>query len=550
MTIEFNLEKYNNLVHPDLVNLGIHITAEQHKYDYADLFTHIKSLKNKKSKDQYINFVRNTADTDFWFFAYYILELPISHPYLIALAYRLQEHVNDPYLYLAAGRGCWKSTFLTIALSLWEVSKDPNITNVILSYERQMAIKQLRGVKRTAENCPKLGLIYPDIFYTSDDFRAKRTEKWNEYDGLFVKRSLNSSDPSWAGYGFVEGIPTGTHFKRLLVDDPVTLDNVATVDSIRKVDDGFKMLTGIKDKISGSITRVVTTRYDVQDLSKSIIEDQRYHHIIIPAEVTAEGIAQFDSIPVYLTREQLDDERTNYGDDKYAAQMLQNPTLGGGSALSIDWIRYYDSIPSNVNYYMLCDPAGSKSKRSDFSVFVVIAVSSDKQFFLVDMIRDKLDVYERFETLIELHKRYRPDAIYYEQQAMQSDIEVFDREMRTKGYFIHIDKYSSNIAGSKHRRIKDGLGGMFRKSEFLIPEHLYFQDRDLIEEFIQEEYSKYPNNRAHDDMLDAMSMITQVPITVPLPKDDEKKKTIIKEYNPLIINNHSGSWMSDFCETW
>lgn len=546
----FDINKYNTLTHPDLVRFGIHTPSIAHKYDYQKLMLHLLELEHKGNKKEYLSLVKQVAELDFWFFMYYVLDFPINHPYLVSLAYKLQDHINDPYLYLSAGRGSWKSTFLTIGLTLWETALDANMTTLIVSYQRQMANKQLSGIKRNVENIPLLSQLWGDIFYTSNDFRSKQTDKWNEYSGLFVKRSLNSSDPTFCAFGFIEGMPTGMHFRRIIVDDPVTLDNTATVESIDKVRNGFKMLTGLKDKVNGCYIRVATTRYDVNDLSKDIIANKRYFKIILPAEVNAEGQASFDSINCYMTRQALDQEREDYGDAYYAAQQLQNPTLGGGSALDSKWLDkcYYDTLPKTLNYYILIDPAGSKSKRSDFSVFVVVGVSPDKQFFLIDMVRDKLDVYERWNILKDLHKRYRPDAVYYEQQGMQSDLEVFDREMRADKYYITIDKYSSNVSGNKHRRIMS-LGAMFRKSEYFLPISIFYNGRDLIEEFIEEEYKKYPHNKAHDDMLDAMSMITQVSIIVP-EKSEEEKKTIYSNnhINPLSDTSHNGTWASDFCQ--
>jgi len=546
MPEQVHIEQYRAAVHPDLVKLGFHTPVENWKYDYPALFSHLKELKKTNPK-KYIQTVKQAAESDFWFFMFYVLDMPIFHPYLVSLAYEIQNNVNRPYLYLAAARGSWKSTFLTIGLSIWEVMLNPDVTAVILSYERQMAIKQLLGVKNQCERSHLLWVCWPDIFYSPQEFRSKQTERWNLYAGMFVKRSLKSSDPTFAAYGFIEGIPTGTHFNRLKIDDPVTLDNSATIDSIEKVRNGFKMLNGIKDRERFCRFDVATTRYDVNDLSKDILEDARYYHIVRPAEVDENGKAMFDGIPVFRSREDLDDERLSYGDAYYAAQMLQNPTLGGESSLDTDWIKNFSNVPDNLNYYIFCDPAGSKNKRADFSVFVVIGVSCDKQYYLIDMLRDKLDVYERFYALKDLHKRYRPEAVFYEIQGLNSDMEVFEREMHVDKYYMHIEKFSSNAANSKHRRIM-ALVAMFRKSEFLLPEYLYYDDRDLIQEFIEEEYKKYPNNRYHDDMLDCMSMITQCPVQIPDPVQVSKTASFSNSpYACSPDNRRRGTWATTFC---
>lgn len=535
---------YQEKTNPDLVKLGFHTPISDWKFDYDKLIEELEKIKHK-FPNKYRKVVREIAEQDFWFFMFYCLQMPIFHPYLVNVAYLLQEHSQDPYLYFAGARGSWKSTFMTIGLPLWETAKNSDTTNVILSYERQMAKKQLLGIKNQCERSPLLWECWPETFYSSAEFRSKLTDNWNINTGLFVKRGLKSSDPTFVAYGFIEGIPTGFHFNRLIIDDPVTLDNTATVESIEKVNMAFKMLNGIKDRERKTIVRVVTTRYDVNDLSKQILSDTRYFHIVRPSEVNKEGKACFDGIPVFRSREELDDERISFGDAYYAAQMLQDPTIGGDDSFDPAWIKFYTGIPDGCFYYIFVDPAGSKNKKSDFSVFVVIAVSADRQFFLIDMIRDKLDVFERFEKLKYLHQKYKPEGVWYEIQGMNSDLEVFEREMRTQKYYMALEKFSSNEQNAKRRRIL-ALVAMIRKGEFLLPEELYYDNRNLIDEFIEEEYKKYPNNRFHDDMLDCMSFITQCPIAIPEKVEDKVK--IEKGVSYLQFENKKKTtWATQFC---
>jgi predicted phage terminase large subunit-like protein len=195
---------------------------------------------------------------------------------------------------------------------------------------------------------------------------------------------------------------------------------------------------------------------------------------------------------------------------------------------------------------MFVDPAQSKNKRADYTTICVIGVSEDGQSFLIDMARDRIDVFERFELLTAYHKSYKPEVIWYEIQGLNSDVEVIEREMQKRNYYMVIEKFSTNLNNSKHRRIMT-LGGLMRRGEFLIPRELMYGGRDMIEEFVNEEYTKYPNNRYHDDMLDCMAMHTSVKVTAP----EHDKETPQLELKDIRLGSwwkgeSQGSWMTGF----
>ena len=109
MSTKLDISLYRQRTHPDLVRLGFHTPVEAWKYDYPSLIAHLEKLKTKSPK-QYYKAVNEVGEDDLWFFMFYVLDMPIFHPYLVSLAYEIQNNVNRPYLYLAAARGSWKST--------------------------------------------------------------------------------------------------------------------------------------------------------------------------------------------------------------------------------------------------------------------------------------------------------------------------------------------------------------------------------------------------------------------------------------------------------
>ena len=537
----FNTSSFLQEARPELIRLGIHST--DFKYDYEALALELSDIKKKNYK-AYLKQVRTISEDDFYFFAWYVLGLPLVHPYLMARCYELQGYIDEQYLFILAARDHYKSVLNTIAMPLWEVSRDPNITIAVLSFQRDKSIAQTMSIKQIAEQNELLKAAWSDIFYA----RKQDANKWNLYSGLYVKRTSTVKEPTFSAWGLIENSPVSMHFDRIIVDDPVTIDNSATTEQIEKVRSAYRMIGGLgtrRVKI-----RTITTRYDVNDISADILKDSRYKKIIIAGEVDKDGNGKIGGIPVYKTREELDNIREDFGDAFYCGQILQDPTASKERGLDLDWLTYYDTPPTTMTKYLLCDPAGSKNKSSDSTVMAVIGCSPQRQFYLLDMIRDKLDVYERFQMLKELYIEHDPYDCYYEVQALNSDLEVFDREMEREKFFFLISKFSSNVNNSKRKRIM-ALGALMRKRNFLIPRELYYTDitgveRELISEFINEEYTKFPHNKAHDDMLDCMAMIQKIDVIFPEETEEPVIKTDARKHPAFARNEKGTSWQSSF----
>ena len=91
-----------------------------------------------------------------------------------------------------------------------------------------------------------------------------------------------------------------------------------------------------------------------------------------------------------------------------------------------------------MNIYLLVDPANEKKKTSDYTVMEVIGLAPDNNYYLIDAIRDRLNLTERTEKLFQFHRKYRPLKTGYEKYGMQSDIEHMKYVMEQKNYRFDI----------------------------------------------------------------------------------------------------------------
>lgn len=193
-------------------------------------------------------------------------------------------------------------------------------------------------------------------------------------------------------------------------------------------------------------------------------------------------------------------------------------------------LRYWKHLdPGLLNRYILVDPANSKKSTADYTTIFVFGVGEDHNYYWLEMIRDRLNPSERIQTIIGLHRKWKPLKVGYEEYGMVADTFHINEEMNRKNYrfsLLSLGKIGPHRALSKPDRIR-GLLPILRSSQFWMPEHqttklLSKESVDMVEVFLETELKKYPNC-SHDDMLDVISRLTdpELKIEYPLPQEEE-----------------------------
>jgi len=94
-----------------------------------------------------------------------------------------------------------------------------------------------------------------------------------------------------------------------------------------------------------------------------------------------------------------------------------------------------------VNYYLTVDLAISEKDRSDYSVFMVSAVDSDKKIYIVDVIRERMDGLEIVDTLLNLQRIYDFEVVGIEEMQVSKAIGPFLNErMLAENTFLNLKK--------------------------------------------------------------------------------------------------------------
>ena len=446
---------------------------------------------------------------DRFFLLTHLLHRPDAlHPWVYTRC-REVEAAPDGFLDLWA-RAHFKSTLITFAGTIQDLLVDPEVTVGIFSHTRPIAKGFLRQIKRECEVNEGLKLLYPDVLWASP---KREAPKWSEDDGIVVRRARNPKEASVEAWGLVDGQPTGKHFRRRVYDDVVTRESVTTPDMIRKVTEAWALSLNLG--AAGGTARYAGTRYHFNDTYGEMIRRKAVRPRVHAA--TADGSES--GAPVLLSRDELTEKRRAMGPYTFGCQMLLDPRADAGQGFLESWLRFWPGRETKgFNLYIVCDPAHSKKKGSDYTVFEVVGLGTDGNYYTVDRVRDRLNLTERADTLFALHRQYAPLGVGYERYGLQADVEHFKDRMERENYRFPIIELGGRVA--KEDRIRE-LVPIFEQGRWYELETCWRVTRegegqDLTRIFIDEEYLTFPVG-AHDDMLDCRARILDEALKAKFP---------------------------------
>jgi predicted phage terminase large subunit-like protein len=165
-----------------------------------------------------------------------------------------------------------------------------------------------------------------------------------------------------------------------------------------------------------------------------------------------------------------------------------------------------------------------QKKGSDYTVMAVIGLGEDQNYYLLDAVRDRLNLSERCKQLFRLHRKWRSDAVGYERYGMIADVEYIRERMRLENYRFQVVELGGKL--SKEDRIRR-LIPLFEAGRFFLPYSLWRVNlegkrEDLVTVFVEQEYKPFPV-AVHDDFFDALSRICDAEIGTVWPQPQERK---------------------------
>ncbi len=201
--------------------------------------------------------------------------------------------------------------------------------------------------------------------------------------------------------------------------------------------------------------------------------------------------------------------------------MLLDPKADETQGFQRDWAKDRHSGVSwkGMNTYMLIDGASAKKKGSDYTAMWAVGLHSDQRVYVLDIIRDRLNLVQRTSRVMDWHRKYTPIDTRYEKYGKDSDIEHIEAEQKRQNYRFRITEVGSSTP--KNDRIKR-LIPYFEQGRIILPRTLHYtmydgKTVDLVHDFIEQEYTGFPVS-IHDDMLDALARLFEPDLTLLWPK--------------------------------
>ena len=430
-----------------------------------------------------------------------------------------------------------KTISISIADSCWIHGHDPTAQIICASHSLKIG-------KEINRKC--LQVIHSDVYKAAFPgvHLVKDTEEW-------FKTTEN-------GHRLVATVGNkilGFGADRLYIDDPIDPQGAKSETERETANDWVSTSLFPRANDQNTIKKIlVMQRLHMDDPTGYLLESGGWYHLCLPGEFKKRTVVEIRGkkwvrnegdflFPERMDRDVLEKMKRDLTSFGYAGQILQEPVPPGGGEFKAEWLQFYNNksakfTAEGMNVFILVDPASGKEKQKkertalrrqkepdqDYTAMMVVGAHRDHNYYILDMVRDRLNPTQRIDTLLKLHRKWnslsgKPPRVAYEDYGMQSDMYYLRKAMEDIGYHFHVVAVGGRV--DKNSRIRK-LVPDFENRRFFLPRTIWYETVEgnrveLVEQFIKDEYEGFPNVMKHDDMLDALARIYEEDLYVTFP---------------------------------
>ena len=267
-------------------------------------------------------------------------------------------------------RGHFKTSLISEAHSVWLIVNNPNIRILLTSFTISVAEKILANIKGHFINNSDFRYFYRE--YCPQQNSVGKIEFGTMQYFTTPARFRNLKEPTMMVAGVGTNL-TGLHYDYIKCDDLVTRDSVTNDTQIQTSKDYYSSLRQLFDNPSYPKEDVIGTIYHFNDLYCDLRKSRRMVESFVPI-CDAEGVINFSE---RFSEESLGQIMVDVGPYEYSTQYMLNPVNPADAKFRQEWIRKYDTFPSGLSEYIVCDPASTQKKKSDFTVIMRLGVDSE-----------------------------------------------------------------------------------------------------------------------------------------------------------------------------
>lgn len=390
-----------------------------------------------------------------------------------------------------------KSNIVSIAWVAWMLGQDPSLSFVCVSYSNELSAKLARDCLSIMQSG-----WYREIFPATHISRLRSAS----YDFETTRGGGRLSTS-------VGGTLTGRGGDIIILDDVIKPED-AWSDSVREaVNEWYRrtLVSRLNDKTSGAILCVMQ-RLHQYDLPGMLLEAGVWDHLVLPA------IASEDT-PVPLTRGRthqrrsgevlhperephrvLEDLRAAMGSTAFEAQYQQAPVPAQGNVFKDVWLKTWPDTfdPQGHGEIIQSWDTGIKTGEDNSYSVCVTALLRDRQIFLLDVWRGRLEYPDLRRKVIELARLHNARTLLLEDKASGQEL---IQELRSQSFHGVPAPIARNPISTKFSRAQ-GSSSIVEAGQLFLPPEAHW-----LGEF-QSELLGFPSTR-FDDQVDALSQLLE-----------------------------------------
>ena len=376
-------------------------------------------------------------------------------------------------------------------------------------------------------------LAHPDRYVGISSYSAELAEGFSRKARDYYRESGGLLNPSsqavnaWGTEGGgglwaagVGGAITGRSGHLLIVDDPVkNREDAESPRMMSKLNDWYTstLYTRLEPQVGAIV--VIQTRWSENDMIGQLLDNEmnvsekgRENWTIVDLPALYEDESDRPMLPEHCEiisdwREEVGEAlcpqrydtddleriREAVGSRDFASLYQQRPAPEGGNMFDPTWWQYYDHdtlMPEFQRIMLSVDCTFTDNSKSDYVVGAVVGQAGN-QFYVLDLVRAKLDVVGTMAMMARMYKRHALSGTVI--------------ELAASGYAVYqmMSKKVPGLVGFKPEKSKEarasGIVPLVEAGNVYLPASATWLDA-----FINE-FSLFPASK-NDDMVDAITM--------------------------------------------
>lgn len=433
----------------------------------------------------------------------------------------------DKYKLLLFPRGHLKSTLVTVGHSVRHICKNPKVRILIANATYSLATSFLDQIKSHLEGNETLHKYYGNM--------AKGANKWSENQIKVVQKgeSYERKEPTVTAMG-ITGSLTSQHYDVVIIDDAVNRENITTLEQIQKVYRFYKDVLDLLEP-GGELIVIGTRWHDIDlygwimggdndregEIPKGVLQDIMPYQFVYKGNnfnIMKRKVIEGDKPiwPEKFTDKHIKKLKKEKGPYEFSSQYNNEPIPDEDQQFRKEWFRYYkddDIRKRNLFFFTMVDPAISQESSADYTVLTTIALDEYYNWFVYDIIRDRMLPNEIIDKMFNIYERFHPVEMGLEVVAYQKMLGYALRdEMRKRKKYLPLRELKPPNNKSKEARIKSLQPGYHSGK-------IFHKERMPNLEYLEDELLRFPRG-AHDDIIDTLAYLTEFAFP---PKKEHKK---------------------------